>query len=45
MYGAVADGRIWRQQLQAVANDFIAVAWDEPGAVLRARILLSPPSG
>jgi pimeloyl-ACP methyl ester carboxylesterase len=32
VHGAVADGRMWRPQLAALADEFTVVAWDEPGA-------------
>lgn len=32
VHGAVADGRMWEPQLGALADEFTAVAWDEPGA-------------
>ena len=31
-HGAAEDGRIWRPQLAALADEFTVVAWDEPGA-------------
>ena len=30
--GAAVDGRMWRPQLAALADEFTVVAWDEPGA-------------
>jgi pimeloyl-ACP methyl ester carboxylesterase len=32
VHGAGADGRVWRAQLAALADEFAVVAWDEPGA-------------
>ena len=32
VHGAPADGRLWRPQLAALADEFTVVAWDEPGA-------------
>ena len=32
VHGAAEDGRAWRPQLAALADEFTAVAWDEPGA-------------
>lgn len=32
VHGAVADGRMWRPQLDALADEFTVIAWDEPGA-------------
>jgi pimeloyl-ACP methyl ester carboxylesterase len=32
VHGAAADSRMWRPQLDALANEFTVVAWDEPGA-------------
>jgi pimeloyl-ACP methyl ester carboxylesterase len=32
VHGAAEDGRGWRPQLAALADDFTVVAWDEPGA-------------
>ncbi len=32
VHGAAEDGRIWRPQLDALADEFTVVAWDEPGA-------------
>jgi pimeloyl-ACP methyl ester carboxylesterase len=29
--GAASDGRVWRPQLAALADEFTVVAWDEPG--------------
>jgi pimeloyl-ACP methyl ester carboxylesterase len=31
-HGAAEDGRVWRPQLAALADEFTVVAWDEPGA-------------
>lgn len=31
-HGAAADSRSWRPQLDALADEFTVVAWDEPGA-------------
>ena len=31
-HGAGGDGRVWRPQLEALADEFTVVAWDEPGA-------------
>src|SRR6266550_4493697 len=30
--GAADDGRVWQPQLDALADEFTVVAWDEPGA-------------
>lgn len=32
VHGAGDDGRAWRPQLTALADEFTVVAWDEPGA-------------
>ena len=32
VHGAAVDGRMWRPQLAALADEFTVVAWDEPGA-------------
>jgi pimeloyl-ACP methyl ester carboxylesterase len=32
VHGAAEDGRVWRPQLSALADEFTIVAWDEPGA-------------
>jgi pimeloyl-ACP methyl ester carboxylesterase len=32
VHGATVDGRMWQLQLAALADEFTAVAWDEPGA-------------
>jgi pimeloyl-ACP methyl ester carboxylesterase len=32
VHGAAEDGRVWRPQLAALADEFTLVAWDEPGA-------------
>ena len=32
VHGAAEDGRSWRPQLAALADEFTVVAWDEPGA-------------
>ena len=32
VHGAAQDGRAWRPQLDALADEFTVVAWDEPGA-------------
>jgi pimeloyl-ACP methyl ester carboxylesterase len=32
VHGAAEDGRVWRGQLAALADEFTVVAWDEPGA-------------
>ncbi|MEU1515492.1 alpha/beta hydrolase [Streptomyces sp. NPDC005811] len=32
VHGAGLDGRMWRPQLDALADAFTVVAWDEPGA-------------
>jgi pimeloyl-ACP methyl ester carboxylesterase len=32
VHGAADDGRVWQPQLQALADEFTVVAWDEPGA-------------
>jgi pimeloyl-ACP methyl ester carboxylesterase len=31
-HGAAEDGRVWRPQLIALADEFTVAAWDEPGA-------------
>jgi pimeloyl-ACP methyl ester carboxylesterase len=32
VHGAAEDGRVWTPQLAALADEFMVVAWDEPGA-------------
>jgi pimeloyl-ACP methyl ester carboxylesterase len=32
VHGAADDSRIWRPQLDSLADEFTVVAWDEPGA-------------
>lgn len=32
VHGAAEDGRVWTPQLDALADEFTVVAWDEPGA-------------
>jgi pimeloyl-ACP methyl ester carboxylesterase len=32
VHGAASDGRLWRPQIAALADEFTVVAWDEPGA-------------
>ncbi|MGW2013629.1 alpha/beta fold hydrolase [Streptomyces sp. NPDC001927] len=32
LHGAASDARLWRPQLDALADAFTVVAWDEPGA-------------
>jgi pimeloyl-ACP methyl ester carboxylesterase len=32
VHGAAGDGRMWQPQLDALADEFTVVAWDEPGA-------------
>ncbi len=32
VHGATVDGRMWRPQLDALADELTVVAWDEPGA-------------
>lgn len=32
VHGAACDSRIWEPQLEALADEFTVVAWDEPGA-------------
>ena len=32
VHGAAEDGRVWRSQIAALADEFTVVAWDEPGA-------------
>lgn len=32
VHGAAEDGRVWRPQRDALADEFTVVAWDEPGA-------------
>ena len=41
VHGAAADGRMWQPQLEALADEFTVVAWDEPGAGRSADV---PPS-
>src|SRR5262245_23844700 len=31
LHGVLADSRMWRRQLDALAADFTVVAWDAPG--------------
>ena len=31
LHGAASDGRFWRPQIEALADEFTVVAWDEPG--------------
>ena len=31
LHGAVSDGRVWRDQLEDLADEFTVVAWDAPG--------------
>jgi pimeloyl-ACP methyl ester carboxylesterase len=31
VHGAAQDGRVWRPQLDPLADEFTVVAWDEPG--------------
>lgn len=31
LHGILADSRVWRRQLDALASDFTVVAWDAPG--------------
>jgi pimeloyl-ACP methyl ester carboxylesterase len=31
VHGAALDGRMWRPQMAALADEFTVVAWDEPG--------------
>jgi pimeloyl-ACP methyl ester carboxylesterase len=31
VHGAASDGRLWRPQLDGLADEFTVVAWDEPG--------------
>ncbi|MFF8506852.1 alpha/beta fold hydrolase [Streptomyces sp. NPDC015492] len=31
-HGAGSDGRMWQPQVEALADEFTVVAWDEPGA-------------
>ena len=40
-HGAAEDGRVWRPQLAALADEFTVVAWDEPGAGRSS----DPPAG
>jgi pimeloyl-ACP methyl ester carboxylesterase len=32
VHGAASDGRLWQPQVEALADEFTVVAWDEPGA-------------
>jgi pimeloyl-ACP methyl ester carboxylesterase len=32
VHGGAEDGRVWRSQVAALADEFTVVAWDEPGA-------------
>ena len=32
LHGAVADSRVWRRQIEDLADEFTVVAWDAPGA-------------
>lgn len=32
VHGAAEDGRVWRPQLDGLADEFTVVAWDEPGS-------------
>ena len=32
VHGATCDGRVWEPQLEALADEFTVIAWDEPGA-------------
>jgi pimeloyl-ACP methyl ester carboxylesterase len=32
VHGAASDSRLWQPQLEALADEFTVVAWDEPGA-------------
>ena len=32
VHGAASDGRLWEPQLEALADEFTVIAWDEPGA-------------
>ena len=32
LHGTAADSRVWRTQLDELADEFTVVAWDEPGA-------------
>jgi pimeloyl-ACP methyl ester carboxylesterase len=32
VHGAASDSRIWRPQIDALAEEFTVLAWDEPGA-------------
>jgi pimeloyl-ACP methyl ester carboxylesterase len=32
VHGGACDGRLWRPQLAALADEFTVMAWDEPGA-------------
>ena len=32
VHGSTSDGRMWQPQLDALAEEFTVIAWDEPGA-------------
>ena len=32
VHGAASDGRLWQPQLNALADEFTVIAWDETGA-------------
>ncbi len=32
LHAAASDGRLWRPQIAALADEFTVIAWDEPGA-------------
>ncbi|MFF9014766.1 alpha/beta fold hydrolase [Streptomyces sp. NPDC014870] len=32
VHGAAVDGRMWQPQIEALADEFTVVAWDEPGS-------------
>jgi pimeloyl-ACP methyl ester carboxylesterase len=38
VHGAAGDGRMWQPQLEALADEFTVVAWDEPGAGRSANV-------
>ena len=32
LHGFLVDSRMWRPQLESLANEFTVIAWDAPGA-------------